>query len=90
MSIISFNFTLSAIEILYKVLIVKLTFLVSIRDICVCIYLLLCGYPACSVEIPLKKSSMEMPKYLHKIDNDVNEILDLPISILPILILVCK
>ena len=29
-----------------------------------------------------------MPKYLHKIDNDVNEILDLPISILPILILV--
>ena len=88
MSIITFNFTLSAIEILYKVLIVKLTFLVSIRDICVCIYLLLCGYPACSVEIPLKKSSMEMPKYLHKIDNDVNEILDLPISILPILILV--
>ena len=88
MSIISFNFTLSAIEILYKVLIVKLTFLVSIRDICVCIYLLLCGYPACSVEIPLEKSSMEMPKYLHKIDNDVNEILDLPISILPILILV--
>ena len=88
MSIISFNFTLSAIEILYKVLIVKLTFLVSIRDICVCIYLLLCGYPACSVEIPLKKSSTEMPKYLHKIDNDVNEILDLPISILPILILV--
>ena len=88
MSIISFNFTLSAIEITYKVLIVKLTFLVSIRDICVCIYLLLCGYPACSVEIPLKKSSMEIPKYLHKIDNDVNEILDLPISILPILILV--
>ena len=88
MSIISFNFTLSAIEILYKVLIVKLTLPVSIRDICVCIYLLLCGYPACSVEIPLKKSSMEMPKYLHKIDNDVNEILDLPISILQILILV--
>ena len=51
MSIISFNFTLSAIEILYKVLIVKLTLPVSIRDICVCIYLLLCGYPACSVEI---------------------------------------